>query len=393
MRRLQAKSFVILFMAASLAVMLCLAWLNFSVDPFAMYSGPDRDPMMISRVEQFPHMRLSKPWQLRRLQPEAVVVGSSRSGKFPPAHATWSGYVGYNAAIPGLTPREMLHFVEHSHAQGSLQKLLLGLDFATYIAGEPATRSGFAENRMMKSQSDETTATWRWQRFVDLRDTLLSYSTLSKTLLALAGGAEPVRIYYPDGTWRNNSSLLVGQAGYVYVGRNHVSLERDRKPGLEANLDTLEQILDLAYSEGLDTRLVITPVHVFVHRLWKQLGRGLEWGEFHAGVLRVNRDVARRHGATPYPVMGFNTLARVVDEPIGRQNRDSQRWFMDGVHYRSALGELMMGAAWGANTELGVQLQESTLQDYLDAIEQLSAEFERDNAEQVSRLLERIGAR
>jgi hypothetical protein len=391
MRSMQAKSFLVLFVAASLVVMLCLAGLNFRVDPFSMYSGLDRDPMLISRVEQFPHMRLSKPWAIRRFSPEAVIVGSSSVGNISPGNGSWSGLRAYNAAVPGMSSYEMLRFVEHAQAQGQLDKLMIGLDFYIYMANRSLPRQGFSEARMLRTADGANQLPFRVQQMIDTRDALFTASSLGKTLLALSGGIDGVRTYYPDGSWKNKSLRLTGKGGFQYMGRQYMAHPRDLESRLEENLDSLAQVLDLAYRENLDTRLILTPVHVFIYRLWISQGRARDWEAFHRGVLSVNRQAAERNGRDPFPVIAFNTLHGVVDEPIPGKSKKLESWFLDGVHFQAKLGELIMESAWDLDSESGVILNESGLKDYLEQVEQLSMAFDHQNADVVEQMRRKIG--
>jgi hypothetical protein len=391
MPREPAKSFFILFLAASSAVLLALAWINFKVDPFSLYSGPDRDPLLISRVDQFPHMRMTKPRTLRRYQPGAVIVGSSSMGTVPPVHQSWSGYHGYNAAIPGMTSYEMLRFVEHAVAQGTLDRLMIGLDFYIYMGKKAQPRAGFRDARMMRTTGDAGNLAYRVQQMIDWRDTLFTASILGKSLHALSGSADIVRIYYPDGSWRSNSLRLTGQGGYQYMAGQYMAHPKSLASRLEENLANLAQMLDLAYREKLDARIVLTPLHVYIYRLWMSQGRAGDWEAFHRGVLRINRDAAGRHGADPYPVLGFNSLAGIVDEPIEKRSKSARSWFLDGVHFRAPLGEVIMESTWNLDTGIGVVLDESNLDGYLQQVDQLSTTFDRNNTEIIQHIRSKTG--
>ncbi len=383
----QAKAFYFLLLATVLGALAAAALVNLRVDPYNMYTAPQRSSQQMSRLEQFPHMRLAKPWTMRRLAPEALILGSSRSGKLPPTTRAWQGLVAYNAAVPGMTSREMLGFLQHGLAQGRLTRLTLGLDFASAIDRQPQTRPGFVAARMMAPPGTPRPWAYQRQRLADLTVSLFTLSALGDSLSALAGVNPVYREYAGDGSWRNRESPLVGEAGYRFVGRNHVAMEKARQPGLDQHLAVLSEVIGLAYAEGLDTRILVTPVHGFMLLLWDELGRTDEWWRFHRELVQANLALAAQHGREPFPLFGFNAEAGVVTEAIPRRRDFGGHWFLDGVHSAAPLGERMMRAAWGKASGFGVRLSPANLESYLVQSQALAAGFAASNRDQAQRLM------
>ena len=70
------KRYAIIFAALTLAVCAAVALFNYRVDPYAVYRFEDADEQSLSRIDQFYHLRLTKPWLVAQLRPVAVIAGA-----------------------------------------------------------------------------------------------------------------------------------------------------------------------------------------------------------------------------------------------------------------------------------------------------------------------------
>jgi hypothetical protein len=215
----------------------------------------------------------------------------------------------------------------------------------------------------------------------DMRNTLLSMSAISQSLMALTGSAEVGRRYFSDGTWESTQSRFTGRPGYIYIGKETVFDQRNEKLSLDRNLDNFADILRFSHRQKIETRLFITPQHVFMIDLWWRLGYRELWKEFHRRLVEVNDAVAIEMGVEPFPIFGFNHLRGVVDEPIRSAQNSTRSLFSDGLHFRPRLGKQIMDAVWSDGAELGAKLDVNSVNSYLSQVEQLHHAFESSNTE------------
>jgi hypothetical protein len=384
------KRYVILFAVFALAVCAAIASFNYRVDPYSIYRFEDADEQSLGRIDQFYHLRLTKPWLVAQLKPVAVIAGTSRSATLHPVHPTWPERGSYNLAIPGQTIYELRRFIEHAHAVGPLEKLMIGLDFEAFIQPEPQVKSGFEEARLARHAEDLGSAEFYWRGLNDIRDTLLSIDGLNHSLAAIMGTAKVGRRYYRDGTWESTNTFFTGQGGYIFFGKENVLALRAQQLDLDANLKVLADILRFAHQQNIETRLFITPEHIFIIDLWMRLGYGELWNEFHRGLIAVNNAVAEEMGVQPFPLYGFNQMPGVVNEPIRRARKAEQSLFTDGSHFRPALGAQIMTGVWTDGSGIGARLDADTVDSYLSEIERLRLEFERENAKVTAMLRREI---
>lgn len=375
------KRYTLTFLLLTLAVCVLVAAVNYRVDPYGIFRFKEANARSLSRIDQFFHLRLTKPWLVMQTEPAAVIVGTSRAATVRPVHPSWPSSGSYNLSIPGQTPYEMLRFVEHAQALGPLDKMMIGLDFEAFVSSEPQYRLGFEESRMVRDTAGLSSPKLFLRGILDLRDTLFSINSLKSSLTALTGTAEVSNRYFKDGSWVRATNQLTGQGGYIYLGKEKVQAPSASQVDLEANMKIFADILRFAHKQEIETRLFITPEHIFVIDLLMRVGYGDLWSEFHRRLVAVNDAVAQEMGVEPFPLVGFNQMQGVVDEPIRKGLQANQSLFTDGSHFRPALGREIMMAVWADEGEQGARLDAYSVEGYLSEVEQIRVGFERENAE------------
>jgi hypothetical protein len=229
-----------------------------------------------------------------------------------------------------------------------------------------------------------------WQMLKDIRDTLFSIEGLTRSLSAITGTAKVGIRFHKDGSWETTTQLYTGHGGYVYIAREHILGLRNQQLDIDANLQAFADILRFAHEHSIDTRIFITPEHIFMIDVWIRLGYGELWSEFHRSVVAVNNAVAVELGVAPFPMFGFNQMEGAVNEPIRRAQKAGQSMFSDGSHFRPALGKQIMAGVWTEGSAIGYQLDADSVEAYLSRIEQLRLRFERDNAKATALLRHEI---
>ena len=374
------KSYLLITAVVSLSVCFSVGLFNYVIDPYAIYHYKGAGPEKISRIDQFSYMRITKPWRVRQASPKEVVIGTSRTARVSPK-TVWDKKNSYNLSVPGMTVYEMSRFIEHANANEHLNKLMIGLDFEAFISPVPRVQSGFKERRLARTTDDLTMSRYVWQIGVDAAETLLSLPSLALSLSAVFGTAIVPRLYYNDGTWKSNVTQLKARGAFVYVGKTTVFDRRNESMEMDINFEILANTLRFAHTQGIETRLFVTPEHIFMIDLWERLGFGGLWREFHRRLVAVNNAVAIEIGADPFPIFVFNAESGVVDEPIYMAKNAGKSWFEDGAHFRKRLGDKIMEAAWTDRDAFGARLDDHSVEAYLVDVEKIRHDFLASNAE------------
>lgn len=375
--------FIVIFVAG-------IGFFNARVDPFSLYHFDLGDSDRLSRIDQFANMRFYKPRHVVFAKPEALVIGSSRSGAIIPDQQPWSKLASYNLSMPGITSYEMLRSVQHAHANHPLSKLMVGIDFEEFVRPRVAFRPGFEPARMAKRSSDLYSPTYLIQRLRDLQMSLFSLDALAQSRAALTQPNARLREYFGNGAWESVSKKRIGRSGYLYTGRNLQALAD--KGGLAAvnSLGDFEALLRFCYSNKIETKLFFTPTHVVVVDIWQRLGYGQLWQEFHRDVVALNVEVAANFGAVPFEIKAYGSLAGVVDEPIYLAKNAGKAWFGDGVHFGPKLGGKIMKSLWVPESATGMSLNFQNLPQYLQRVDKVRETFVQANQETLDTLYSKI---
>jgi hypothetical protein len=375
------KTYLVQTVLAALMFLLCIGAFNWWSDPYAIWRPADVE--RLNRNLQVFFLRLSKPWQISRIKPSAAIVGSSRSGSINPQHTVWSGETPYNLSVHGLTVYEMKRFIEHSQAQGTLDKLLIAIEFDSFIISHPIMGLGFTEDRMLHSQADGMGWSELVQRVRDIRDTLFTSSTLAYSLQAQFGKAPPGRGMQADGSWRYPQTDRTGKKAFIGAGK--LLLHRSRKSTeatIGKNLEILAEILVFCHRQKIDTRLYLSPEHLFMTDFRLHIGYGEERDNFLRQVVAVNEEAGINSGSPPFPLWGFGHMVNIVDHPM-QEHGNSADWFRDGFHFYSKLGDIVMDQVWGMNGTAGMRLDAGSIDTYIAEVEKLRAQFVLDQEERV----------
>ena len=127
----KTTKYAIVLAFSTLLLMGLVAGGNALVDPFGMYRWLDLEGFNAAKPAIYHRVRLLKAYEVRRLRPDSVVLGSSRVHLgVRPGHPGWSKRFDrpYNLGFDGAMTKEMYHYLVHAHAAGHLRHVMLGLD-------------------------------------------------------------------------------------------------------------------------------------------------------------------------------------------------------------------------------------------------------------------------
>lgn len=109
---------------------LALAALIILVDPYYVFGTPDIPGINVVRPFYENHVPAAKPYQVRRIKPDAVILGSSRAEvALDPRHPGWADKNVFNFGLPSSTSYEVMLAFLHAQSTGSLKQAVVGLDF------------------------------------------------------------------------------------------------------------------------------------------------------------------------------------------------------------------------------------------------------------------------
>jgi len=105
------------------------------IDPYYVVGAPDLAGVNVVRPTYEGQVLAAKPYQVRRIKPQAVVLGSSRAEVgIDAGHPGWLGQRVFNFALPASTSYEIMLAFLHAQSVAPLRQAVVGLDFFGFNA-------------------------------------------------------------------------------------------------------------------------------------------------------------------------------------------------------------------------------------------------------------------
>ena len=377
-----------------------IASMNFVVDPFGMY-----------RL-----VRLVKAYDVRRLRPQGIILGTSRSHVgLRPSHDGWDPGARpvYNLAFDGATTKEMYQYLLHAHAVRRLRQVVLGLD--TYHATlAPATARPDFDAELLDSPG--VLALPSLIR-ADLK-VLTSLDTLRASLATVRSQSDREPQWFaPDGQrlgevfFRRAGEHFerLGPRGYFdEIYRLEVGFKREGQlaanarvlgravqqttASSETSLDYIRRIVAFCRAQGVDLRIFIAPEHAHQLEITAAIG---EWASLEnakrALVQLLAEDAALHPGAPPIPLWDFSGYSSVTTEALPESGSHAEmEFYWDSSHFKDVVGDFVLDRLFGLSharrevpLDFGVRLTPATLEPTLARLRTDQFAYRRSHPEDV----------
>ncbi len=413
----KAASYASVLVVSALLLLAAVAGGNALVDPFGIYRWVEIPGFNAAKPAIYHRVRLLKAYEVRRLRPDAVVLGSSRVHLgIRPSHPGWSQRFRrpYNLGFDGATTKEMYHYLVHAQAAGPLRQVLLGLDTYHLSQAPGSTRPGFDAALLLGEA--------RWRNLpraiaADLK-LLISAGTLRESLdtLLAQDGAEPLWLA-ADGQRLGEVFFRRPEESFQKFGPRHYFDEIDKlevgfqlewripaapaRPTSPASAPAVDPVNSLGYiakilaycrRHGIDLHIFLTPSHV--HQLELSAATGawpaLEDGK-RALVELVAADARHHAGREPVPVWDFSGYSTVTTEPLpAPHSRAELNYYWDSSHFKDRVGDWVLdrllgtaGAGQPVPDDFGRRLTPQTVEPLLAADRDRQAAYRRAHAEDI----------
>ena len=343
-------------------------------------------------------VRLVKAYDVRRLRPQGIILGTSRSHLgLRPSHDGWDPAAKpvYNLAFDGATTKEMYQYLLHAHAVRPLRQVVLGLD--TYHATlAPATARPDFDAHLLDSPGGAVLPSLIR---ADLK-VLASLDTLRASLATVRSQSDREPQWFaPDGQrlgevfFRRAGEHFeqLGPRGYFEeIDRLEVGFKREgqlaanaRGPGRtaqpataasETSLDYIRRIVAFCRAQRVDLRIFIAPEHAHQLEITAAIG---EWASLEnakrALVQLLADDAARHPGAPPIPLWDFSEYSSVTTEALPESgNRSEMEFYWDSSHFKDIVGDFVLDRLFGLSRpqrevppDFGVRLTPATIEPTL----------------------------
>jgi len=387
------------------------------VDPFGMHRLVDRKGFNAYKPAVDHRVRLVKAYDVRRLRPQGIILGTSRSHLgLRPSHEGWdpAAKPAYNLAFDGATTKEMYQYLLHAHAVRPLRQVVLGLD--TYHATPaPATARPDFDAQLLDSPGGR--ALLSLMR-ADLK-VLTSLDTLRASWATVRSQADREPQWFaPDGQrlgevfFRRAGEHFeqLGPRGYFEeIDRLEVGFKREgqlaanaRGPGRsaqpttgagETSVDYIRRIVAFCRAQGVDLRIFIAPEHAQQLEITAAIG---EWARLEnakrALVELLADDAARHPGAPSISLWDFSGYSSVTTEALPASGSHAEmEFYWDSSHFKDIVGDFVLDRLFGLShprrpvpPDFGVRLTLATVEPALAQLRAAQLAYRRSHPQDVA---------
>ena len=418
--RQQAQRYVLtLLCAGALAICLVVA-VNLVVDPFGMFRLVHTPALNEQRPAIYHRVRLLKAYDVRRIGPQVLVLGTSRSHLgLRMSHPGWRAPLSrrYNLAFDGATTQEMYAYLRHAHAVSPLRQVVLGLDSYHSFNVPATTRPDFDQDLLLDGPALKS----KLGLLAKDLELLAGVTTLSESWNTIRAQAVPQNQWFaPDGQRLGEVFFHRPGESYVEQGPRHYFDEIDRlevgfqlewriprrtrvtglipvveRHDAETSLSYIEKIIGFCRERSIDLRIFITPSHV--HQLEIAAATG-GWAAIEQGkrdlVRLLARDAAAHPGAPAVRLYDFSTYSSVTTEPLPPAgSRVEMRYYWDSSHFREIVGDWVLdrlldaqGAGLPVPDDFGQVLTPENVEQVIVRMRKARARYRRTHGNEVEKI-------
>ena len=388
----QARRYLWTFVSFTTGAILVVAALNLVADPFRVFGTP-RCGGLNDRIPNTSGFdRMAKPYEIRRLQPQTVILGSSTAHSGFISVSDWNTELPkpiYNYALLGASFHEVFASLAHALRECPIKDAIIVTDFFAFNAYYH-NNSRFDPERLLVGQHTG----WPHFRGPDLaafligRGTLaLSWKTLTESRRDLAiDAASPWGRAYP---WREKfRSMERFYLGMWLPPPEHEYAFASANGGNDRFAD-FDAMLRLASEREIRLIILCPPIHA---RFQEAIAAAGVWPHYEAWkrglAVRTRAQQDNELGRGIVELWDFSIITEATSEAVPKDGGTPMRYFYDSAHFTPDLGALVLDEILNEGApsarRLGVRLDQVGVEDHLAQVRSSLGEFRTQYPEVVS---------
>jgi hypothetical protein len=372
---------VLVLVIAAMSALFC-----YVVDPYRMYHQPNLKDRQASQINLLLYLRLSKAYQLEKINPELLILGSSRAASLIPSSNGLDGIQGYNASLPGMTLYEIKQYLQHAVLYNKPKKVIIALDYPSFFTKTPKFHSGYLESRLAGTQDDLKIVNSVIRHYQDLYRTLLTSSAIFDSIRALFDIEHSGLTFYSDGTWSSTVGVdhETRKSHFLIIANQYY--KQSKKAETQHDLSLLAEIIRYCYQQKLNVSFYISPTHYLMIDAYQDAEQLSSFYLWHQEVLQVLAAQAQAAKQPPFPLFAFQNDLHAVGETILTPSIDGY-FFLDVMHFNSAYGDVIIDAILNQSKNdtqkkhSHIQLKQNSLNQYILDVDTNLKKFREDNSE------------
>jgi len=346
---------------------------NAAVDPYGMYRLIEIQDFNSHKPAIYHRVRLFKAYDVRRIKPSAIVLGTSRSHVgLRMSHEGWdpAATPRYNLSFDGATTKEMYFYLRHADAVHPLKQVVLALDTYHPTLVTASARPDFDPDLLLETRS--FTSPLRTV-LADLK-ILSSIDTLNASVKTLwsqndgepgwfaADGQRLGEIFFR----RHEEAFQKSPRDYFdEIDRLEVGFKLDRSCPIpakrtsrsteppnsadETSLGYIRRIVEFCHARHIDLRIFITPEHAHQTEISAAVGAWPSIEKAERDLVRLlSEDTAQHPGEPPIPLYDFSGYNSVTTEPLPPPgSREEMKYYWDSSHFKEVVGDFVLDRLFG----------------------------------------------
>jgi hypothetical protein len=320
-----------------------------------------------------------KAYEVMHAAPRTLILGGSRVELGISArHPAWPGPLRpvYNMGMGGATEYPRHRYLQHVLAGRTLELLVMGLDFDSFLDSAQSDASMKPEEESRLTVKRDGSANLE-QHGAYVRDLLHSLSlgelkdsvgTVVANLRNDSGGYVSGDVLWSRDDLRKLSAigaLSVFAVSDLYQIKyiNNVPHYADTR--LDKVMIELRDMLNLCVSHGTQVILIINPVHADLLEIWDSAGLWPAFEDWKRQLTALTYEYSQAHTHSRISLWDFSGYHSYATEAVEPDSRLLKGYF-DPSHYTWAVGDGIIQQLFGqGGTGFGIELTPGNIEGHL----------------------------
>ncbi len=390
----QLKIYLKVFFGTWIICCLVVAYLNYQIDPFAIYHPPeslrngwlagDQNYLHTTFVRLHKAQLLSLNRREGKASSEILLLGNSRMMQgIDPGDAVFEGKA-FNAGLSGATTYELYRYLQHAESLHPIRTVILGLD---YIMFNPTrkTRLDFKEERLAVNEKGEAN---HWYSMSDLGETLFSFDTLLKSKVVASKMKAVNEEGHADPEAVKSFEKSVQQEFYEY--------REFKGKGIEEGGGYLhyQNILNFCEQNHIELLIFISPQHCYNVEVASELNQEENVENWKRELVQMNDAVEKNQGEKRIQrFVDYSGYNSITTESVEGKLSGMKNYF-ESSHYRPSVGGVIIRDLLTGNRReaFGKELNGTNISKMIQVMREEKDHYRSMHPEMIERVKEWGGA-
>ena len=376
--------FCLIWLGALVLTLAAVAGFDAAIDPYDVLGMPRLAGFNALKPEAAPHEMMAKTYQVARIRPVTVLLGTSRVDLgLDPRSPLWPRSMRpvYNFGVDGAAEPTVLADLRKAAATGRLRHAYVLLDFEDFLW--PAGYEADATAHYRHTRDGRAILVGPWQRLHDMALSTLTLAAFEDSVATLLGQYEnppPITLtrhgFTTDADFRSEAQaagpydLFAQKAGFAMQQALRGARSLANRHGALPQIGDVRAMIAFCRRHDITLTLIVPPFHVGLLEIFRKAGL---WPDF----LQWQRDLVAllpRDGGTSVTLWNFSGANRYTTDPVPRRPGDvgeTVRWYWEFTHFKPALGERMLARMLGRPSDgrFGTMLTRDNAAAFLAGLE------------------------